>query len=69
MRWYRHVRDFGLSNINSGENSLILLKIFEEAFDAGRFVLLVNKQTGLIRCKIIDNQLRNKKLDVAMKEV
>ena len=62
-RWHRHVRDFGLSSINSGKNILILLKIFEEAFDAGRFVLLVDKQKGLIRCKIIDNELKNKKLD------
>ena len=68
-RWHRHVRDFGLSSINSGKNILILLKIFEEAFDAGRFVLLVDKQTGLIRCKIIDNELKNKKLDEAMKDV
>jgi hypothetical protein len=27
------------------------------------------KQTGLIRCKIIDNDLKNKKLDEAMKDV
>jgi hypothetical protein len=68
-RWHRRVRDFGLSNINSGKNILILLKIFEEAFDAGRFVLLADKQTGLIRCKIIDNELKSKKLDEAMKDV
>ncbi len=68
-RWHRHVRDFGLSSINSGKNILILLKIFEEAFDAGRFVLLVDKQRGLIRCKIIDNELKNKNLDEAMKDV
>jgi hypothetical protein len=68
-RWIRHVRDFGLSSINSEKNILILLKIFEEAFDAGRFVFLVDKQTGLIRCKIIDDDLKNKKLDEAMKDV
>ena len=68
-RWHRYVRDFGLSNINSGKNILILLKIFEEAFDAGRFVLLVDKQAGLIRCKIIDNELKKKKLDEAMKDM
>jgi hypothetical protein len=42
-RWHRHVRDSGLSSINSGKNILILLKIFEEAFDAGHFVLLFDK--------------------------
>jgi hypothetical protein len=68
-RWHRHVRDFGLPSINSGKNILILLKIFEEAFDAGRFVLLFDKQTGLIRCKIIDNELKNKNLNEAMKDV
>jgi hypothetical protein len=65
-RWHRYVRDFGLSSINSEKNILILLKIFEEAFETGRFVLLIDKQTGLIRCKIIDNELRDKKLDEAM---
>jgi hypothetical protein len=68
-RWIRHVCDFGLSSLNSGKNILILLKIFQEAFDAGCFVFLVDKQTGLIRCKMIDDDLKNKKLDEAMMEV
>ena len=57
--------DFGLSDINWEKHS----HIFEEAFDAGRFVLLVDKQTDLIRCKIIHYELKNKKLDEAMKDV
>ena len=68
-RWRRHVRDFGLSSINSGKNILIMLKIFQEAFDAGRFVLLFDKQDGSIRCKILDNEWKTKKLDKAMKEL
>ena len=68
-RWYRHVRDFGLSSINSEKNILILLKIFEVAFDAGRFVLLADKQTGVIRCKILDDGLKKKELHQAMKDV
>ena len=68
-RWRRHVRDFGLSSINSGKNILIMLKIFEQAFDAGRFVLLFDKQDGSIRCKILDEELKTKKLDEAMKDV
>ncbi|EGF76679.1 expressed protein [Batrachochytrium dendrobatidis JAM81] len=27
--WHRHVRDFGLSSINSGKNILVLLKILK----------------------------------------
>ena len=68
-RWSRRVRDFGLSSIDSEKNILILLKIFEESFDAGRFILLFDKQTRVIRCKIIDNELKRKKLDQAMKDL
>ena len=68
-RWHQSVRDFGLSSINSGKNILIMLKIFEKAFDAGRFILLLDKQSGLIRCKIIDDELKTKKLDEAMKDL
>lgn len=64
----RNVRSFGLPNINSGKNILILLKIFEEAYETGRFILLFDKQTGSIRCKIIDNDLKCEKLDEAMKK-
>ena len=69
MRWHQHVRDFGLSNINCGKNILIFLKIFQPAFDTGRFVLVLDKQTGLIRCKIIDNELKREKLDEAIKDM
>ena len=47
-RWRRHVCDVGLSSIDSGNNILILLKIFQEAFDEGSFVLLFEKHKGVL---------------------
>jgi hypothetical protein len=65
-RWYKHVRDFGLSSINSPKNVLILLKIFQEAFASGQFVLVKEKDDFC--CKILDDQLRDKNLHEAMKD-
>jgi hypothetical protein len=68
-RWAVHAKQFGLDDVHSPENLLILLKIFEEAFDGGRLIFLTDKTTNpvTIRCKILDQALGSQSLHEAMK--
>jgi hypothetical protein len=70
QRWQSHAKKIGLDKIHSPDNILVLLKIFEEAFDYGRMIFLVDKSTDrvTIRCKILDDTLRSVSLKVAMKK-
>ena len=68
-RWRKYVKDFGIEDINSPKNILLLFKPIEVAFDSGRLVFIYNKSSKSITCKILDPRLKKKKLYDSAKDL
>jgi hypothetical protein len=65
-RWMKSNSSYKIPDIDSAKNILIMLKIFELAFDQGRFILIPDK-SGKIIVRILDSKLKKVKLQDDMK--